>query len=138
MLWVLFLVFIKLSIFFRVMWIIIFSTIDWLNDWSNLFDWLIGPMTYDRCEPHMICTMVCRHIVDRQNVDRHNVEPTKCRQANCRTDSMSTGKMHVTPCMQNNEETIAKYVIDANLFRLGSTNLWKDIQPLNFFFSTIF
>ena len=26
------------------------------------------------------------------------------------------------PCMQNTEETIAKYSVDANLFRLGSTN----------------
>ena len=26
------------------------------------------------------------------------------------------------PCMQNTEESIAKYAIDANMFRLGSTN----------------
>ena len=30
--------------------------------------------------------------------------------------------MYVTPCMQNTEETIAKYAVDANLFQLGSTN----------------
>ena len=34
---------------------------------------------------------------------------------------MSTDKMRV-PCLQNTEETIAKYVVDANLFRQGSTN----------------
>ena len=30
--------------------------------------------------------------------------------------------------MQNNEETIAKYAIDANLFRVGSTNPKKNSQ----------
>ena len=33
--------------------------------------------------------------------------------------------MHNTVCMQNTEETIAKYVVDANLFRLGSTTAKK-------------
>ena len=37
------------------------------------------------------------------------------------------------PCMENNEETIAKYAVDANLFRLGSTNPKKNMQPLNVF-----
>ena len=32
------------------------------------------------------------------------------------------------------EEIIAKYAIDANLFRLGSTNPKKKIQPLVLFF----
>ena len=30
--------------------------------------------------------------------------------------------MHAYPCMQNNEETFAKYAVDANLFQLGYTN----------------
>ena len=47
---------------------------------------------------------------------------------------MSTDKMHATPCIQNTEETIAKYAVDANLFRLGSTNPKKNIPPLDFFF----
>ena len=29
-------------------------------------------------------------------------------------------------CMQNTEETVAKYAFDANLFRLGSTNPKKN------------
>jgi len=29
---------------------------------------------------------------------------------------------HCIPCMQNTEETFAKYAVDANLFRLGSNN----------------
>ena len=37
------------------------------------------------------------------------------------------------PHMQNTEETIAKYAVDANLFRLGSTNPKKNIQPLDVF-----
>ena len=41
------------------------------------------------------------------------------------TDKM-TYKRHVTPCMQNTEETIAKYAVDANLFRLWSTNPKKN------------
>ena len=36
------------------------------------------------------------------------------------------------PCMQNTEEIIAKYAIDDNLFRLGSINPKKKIQPLVF------
>ena len=35
--------------------------------------------------------------------------------------------------MQNNEETIAKYAVDANLFRLGSTNPKKNSQPRGYF-----
>ena len=35
--------------------------------------------------------------------------------------------------MQNNEETIAKYAVDANLFRLGSTNPKKKSSPLFFY-----
>ena len=35
--------------------------------------------------------------------------------------------------MQINEETIAKYAIDTKLFRLGSTNPKKNIQPLDCF-----
>ena len=53
------------------------------------------------------------------------------------TDRISTDIMHVTPCMQDTEETIAKYAVDANLFRLGSTNPKKNIQPLDFFFSIL-
>ena len=37
------------------------------------------------------------------------------------------------PCMKNTEETIAKYDVDANLFRLGSTNP-KKIPRLRMFF----
>ena len=39
------------------------------------------------------------------------------------------------PCMQNTEKTInyAKYGVDANLFRLGSTNPKKNIQLLDVF-----
>ena len=65
---------------------------------------------------------------NRQNVDRQNAEQTKCRQAKCRIDKMSTDKMHVTPCLQNSEETIVKYAVDANLLRLGSTDPKKNIQ----------
>ena len=41
--------------------------------------------------------------------------------------------MHVNDlhCMQNTEQIIAKYAVDANLFRLKSTNLEKKIQPLD-------
>ena len=28
--------------------------------------------------------------------------------------------MHASPCMQNTEDTIAKYAVDANRFRMGS------------------
>ena len=35
------------------------------------------------------------------------------------------------------EEIIAKYAVDANLFRLGSTNPKKKIQPLFFFWAFI-
>ena len=49
--------------------------------------------------------------------------------------------MHAYPCMQNNEETIAKYAVDANLFRLGSTNPIKKISSLKkitfFFFKNV-
>ena len=38
---------------------------------------------------------------------------------------------HQANCMQINEETFAKYTLDANLFRLGSTNPKKNIQPLD-------
>ena len=31
-------------------------------------------------------------------------------------------QMYVISCMQNTNETIAKYAVDDNLFRLGSTN----------------
>ena len=34
------------------------------------------------------------------------------------------------PCMQNTEETIAKYTVDAKLFRLDSINPKKNIQVL--------
>ena len=34
--------------------------------------------------------------------------------------------------MQNTEEIIEKYAVDANLFRLGSTNPKKNIQSLDF------
>ena len=40
--------------------------------------------------------------------------------------------MHVTPCMENTEETIEKYAVDSHLFRLGSTNPKKKNQPLDF------
>ena len=40
--------------------------------------------------------------------------------------------MHVTPCMQNTEESMAKYAVDANLFRLGSNNTKKISRPWNF------
>ena len=33
------------------------------------------------------------------------------------------------PCMQNTEETIAKYAVDANLFRFGSTDPKKNPAP---------
>ena len=69
---------------------------------------------------------------NRQNFNRQHVERTKCLHTKCRTDKMSTDKMYVTPCMQNTEETIAKYAFDANLFRLESTNSKKNIQPLYF------
>ena len=40
--------------------------------------------------------------------------------------------MHIAyPCMQNTEETIAKYAVDANLFQLGFTNPKKNIQALD-------
>ena len=35
--------------------------------------------------------------------------------------------------MQNIEYTIAKYAVDANLFRLGSTNPKKNIQAWDVF-----
>ena len=35
--------------------------------------------------------------------------------------------------MQNTEETIAKYVVDANLFQLESTHPKKNIQHLDVF-----
>ena len=41
---------------------------------------------------------------------------------------MSTDKMHATTCMQNTEEIIAKYAVDANLFRLGSTHRLKKVK----------
>ena len=42
--------------------------------------------------------------------------------------------MHIAyPWMQNTEETIAKYAVDANLLRLGSTNPKKNIQTLGVF-----
>ena len=47
---------------------------------------------------------------------------------------MSTDKLHVTPCMQHTEETIAKYAVDANLFRPGSTNPKKISSPWIFYF----
>ena len=50
-----------------------------------------------------------RQNVDRQNVDRQNAL-----------------------CMQNTEETIAKYAVDANLFRLRYINP-KKRQPLDLF-----
>ena len=55
--------------------------------------------------------------------NRQNAEQTKCR----------TDKMQVNQCMQNIEESIAIYVVDVNLFRLGSTNPKKKIQTLDFF-----
>ena len=45
-------------------------------------------------------------------------------------DTMSTDKMHVTDPM-NTEETIAKYAVDAHLFRLGFTKPRKNIQRLD-------
>ena len=45
---------------------------------------------------------VDRHNVDRQNVDKHNVNRQNVdKQTECRLD-----KMHVTPRMQNTEETL--------------------------------
>ena len=44
---------------------------------------------------------------------------------------MLTDKMHVILCMQNTEETIAKYAVDINLFQLGPTNPKKNIQRLD-------
>ena len=44
------------------------------------------------------------------------------------TEKTSTDKMHVTPCMQNTEQTIAKYAVNANMFRLGSINSKKNIK----------
>ena len=41
--------------------------------------------------------------------------------------------MHATPFMPNTEEPLAKYAVDTNLFRLGSTNPKKNIQLLDFF-----
>ena len=41
--------------------------------------------------------------------------------------------MHVTLSMQNTEETIAKYAVDVNLFRLGSTNTIKKYPALEYF-----
>ena len=41
--------------------------------------------------------------------------------------------MYAHPCMQNTDETIAKYAIDANLFRLGSTKPKKNSSPWFFF-----
>ena len=41
---------------------------------------------------------------------------------------LAVGTVHRRdPRMQNTEETIAKYAVDANLFRLGSTNPKKNI-----------
>ena len=39
--------------------------------------------------------------------------------------------------MQNTEETIAKYAVDANLFRLGSTNPKKKSSTSFFFLGLI-
>ena len=41
--------------------------------------------------------------------------------------------MHTLSCVQNTEETIAKYAVDANLFELGSTYSKRNIQPLDVF-----
>ena len=41
--------------------------------------------------------------------------------------------MYAYSCMQNNEETFAKYAVDANLFRLGSTNPRINIKALGAF-----
>ena len=40
--------------------------------------------------------------------------------------------------MQNTEETIAKYVVDANLFRLSSTNSKKKYPAPGFFMHLLF
>ena len=45
--------------------------------------------------------------------------------------------MDAYPCMQNNEETIAKYAVDANLFQLGSSNPKKNSQPVDAFEKSI-
>ena len=79
--------------------------------------------------------MVCRHNVDRQNVEpikcridkisnRQTVEQTKCRQTKCM----------LPHAMENTEETIAKYAVDANPFRLGSTKPNKKYPVLGLFF----
>ena len=41
--------------------------------------------------------------------------------------------MYAYPFMQNTEDTIAKYAVDANLFQLGPTNPKKNIQSLEVF-----
>ena len=47
--------------------------------------------------------------------------------------------MYAYPCMQNlSIGTIPKDAVNANLFRLGSTNLKKNIQLNDFFFLSIF
>ena len=82
-----------------------------------------------------IGTTVVNHIV--------NGMQTKCRQTKCLTDKMpnrqnakqtkcQTDKMHATSHMQNTLDIIAKYPVDANLFRLGSTSPKINIQPLDF------
>ena len=41
--------------------------------------------------------------------------------------------VYAYPCIQNTEETIAKYALDAYLFQVESTNPKKNIQPVDVF-----
>ena len=51
----------------------------------------------------------------------------------CEFDQFKRNKnlvlMCAYPCMQNTEETNAKYAVDANLFRLESTNSKEKYPP---------
>ena len=77
-----------------------------VGDWSSnrLLIWVKKFL-----ESSTMAYLVC----SRQNVDRQRFEQTKCR-----TD----------------KETIAKYAVDANLFRLGPTNPKKNFSALECFF----
>ena len=50
--------------------------------------------------------------------------------------------MYASPCRQNTKEIVAKYAVDANLFRLGSIKPKKKSSPwiffIEFFFSNFF
>ena len=87
---------------------------------------------------YLFRNFVCRHHVcipldinQIYEILKYTVEQTKCRQTKCRTDKMSTNKMHVTPYMQNTEDSIAKVGVDPS--DQGPPILKKISSPWTFF-----